>query len=150
MSCRVLISDGNLRGLPAKDAVFVIEYVKDFSPRRAAEAAGYAPDHGYKLLEDEKITNAIRAIINERMEDINIDAEWLLHELVDNHRIARQHGNISASNTALGTLAKHVSIDALAKQKLEIDVTSDRELFERLHRGRKRMKDDDDGEVSFL
>ncbi len=147
----ILMNDELFYGLSAQDATFIIEYVKDFSPRRAAECAGYAPDHGYELLKKEDIITRVRKIIEGRMTDINIDAEWLLHELVDNHRIARQHGNITASNTALGTLAKHVSVDALAKQKLEIDVTSDRELFDRLHRGRKRMMDDDDdGEVSFL
>ena len=81
---------------------------------------------------------------------MNIDAEWLLYELVDNHRIARQHGNISASNTALGTIAKHVTVDALAKQKIEIDDVTDRELLERLQRGRQRMNKTDDEDISFL
>lgn len=116
---RILISDGVLYGLTPKEATFVIEYVKDFSPRRAAEAAGCSPDSGSGILEREKVAFAINMIITERLKDINIDAEWLLHELVDNHRIARQHGNITASNTALGTLAKHVSIDALAKTKMD-------------------------------
>lgn len=147
---RLLITDGVLFGLTPKEATFVIEYMKDFSPRRAAEAAGCMPDSGSEILSRPKVAHAIEMIITERLKDINIDAEWLLHELVDNHRIARQHGNITASNTALGTLAKHVSIDALAKQKVEIDVVSDRELTDRLIRGRKRMNNENDGEVSFL
>ena len=32
--------------LPAKEAMFVVEYIKDCAPRRAAEAAGYAADYG--------------------------------------------------------------------------------------------------------
>ncbi len=146
----ILMNNPLLYGLSAQDATFIVEYVKDFSPRRAAECAGYAPDHGYELLKRDDIIKCVRKIIEGRMTDINIDAEWLLHELVDNHRIARQHGNITASNTALGTLAKHVSVDALAKQKVELDVVSDRELTDRLIRGRKRMNDENDGEVSFL
>ena len=146
---RLLITDGVLYGLTPKEATFVIEYMKDFSPRRAAEASGCSPDSGSEIMKRDKVAKAIEMIITERLKDTGIDAEWLLHELVDNHRIARQHGNITASNTALGTIAKHVSVDALAKTKVELDVTSDRELFERLHRGRKRMTEDD-GDVSFL
>ena len=134
---RMLITDGVLFGLTPKEAIFVIEYMKDFSPRRAAEASGCMPDSGGEILKREKVAFAINKIVTERLTDINIDAEWLLHELVDNHRIARQHGNITASNTSLGTIAKHVSVDALAKQKLEVDVVSDRELTDRLIRGRR-------------
>ena len=133
-----------------KEAIFVAEYVKDFATRRAAEAAGYSPDSGYELLKNERIQNSIRSIVNERLNEMNIDAEWVLYELVDNHQIARQQGNISASNTALNTIAKHVSVDALAKQKIEIDDVSDRELTERLARGRKRMNDESEGDISFL
>jgi phage terminase small subunit len=145
---KIRIDSGHLRGLPVKEATFVIEYVKDFAPRRAAEAAGYTPDHGYELLKDERIQNSVTSIVMERMDDMNIDASWVLYELVDNHRIARQQGNISASNTALVTLAKHIDVDALAKQRIEIDDVSDRELLQRLQDGRKRMNKDD--EVSFI
>ena len=118
--------------LQPKEATFVIEYVKDFAARRASEAAGYAADHGYELLKREGVIESIRGIIEDRLENVGIDAEWLLFELVDNHRIARQQGNISASNTALGTIAKHVTVDALAKQRFEIDDVSDKELTKRL------------------
>lgn len=101
-------------------ATFVTEYVKDFAARRAAEASGYSPDRGHELVENDEIKEAIRSVIAERIVNVGIDAEWLLFELVDNHRIARQQGNINASNTALRTLAQHVSIDALAKQKVDL------------------------------
>lgn len=146
----ILMKDKLFFGFSAQDSTFVIEYVKDFSPRRAAECAGYAPEHGQVLMKRDDIIECIRKIVEERMTEMNIDAEWLLYELVDNHRIARQHGNISASNTALGTIAKHVTVDALAKQRIEIDDVSDRQLTERLMRGRKRMNDENEKEISFL
>ena len=143
-------------GFSAQDATFVIEYVKDFSPRRAAEYAGYAPDHGYELLKRDDIIACIRAIVEERMTEMNIDAEWLLYELVDNHRIARQHGNISASNTALGTIAKHVTVDALAKQKVD-HFSSDGSMTPAPHVSAdiakqilKDLESDLEGEVSFI
>ena len=139
-----------LSGLKPKHANFVIEYVKDFSPRRAAEASGYAPEYGSTLKDKEPIAAAINHILAQRLESSHIDAEWVLMEAVDNHLIARQRGNISASNTSLNLVAKHVFVDAFAAEKVEVN--SDKEVIDRLLRGRKRMKKGDkaEDEVSFL
>jgi phage terminase small subunit len=147
----ITLMNGRLKGITAKKAIWVIEYLKDRSPRRAAEAAGLPPETAYKLLEDPRIAEAISVVIEDQMKDACIDAEWLLYELVDNHKIARQMGNIAASNSALKTLAQHVSIDALAKQRVEVDVVTDKELLERLQDGRRRMNTIEvDAEVSFI
>ena len=138
-----------LAGLKPKEANFVIEYCKDFSPRRAAEASGYAPDSGYEILKREPIAAAIDRILESRLEASNIDAEWVLMEAVDNHMIARQSGNITASNTALNMIAKHVFVDAFAAEKVEVN--SEKEIMERLLRGRKRAAGaQDDDSPSFL
>lgn len=147
------ITVAELTGLKPKEANFVIEYTKDFSPRRAAEASGYQPDTGYQLLHREPIAEAIDKILESRLDASHIDAEWVLMEAVDNHMIARQQGNISASNTALGICAKHKMVDAFAAEKIEVN--SDKEIMDRLLRGRKRLKDKDgtddaDEEVSFF
>lgn len=147
----ITLVNGRLKGITARKAIFIIEYLKDRAPRRAAEAAGYAPDEGWKLLKDPRIIQAVETIIEDQMHEACIDAEWLLYELVDNHRIARQTGNLAASNSALKTLAQHVSIDALAKQKVEVEVVQDKELLQRLQEGRKRMNTiEHDAEVSFI
>ena len=67
-------------------------------------------------------------------------AGWLLMELVDNHVIAKQMGNMAASNTALGLIAKHKMVDAFAAE--EIVVTTTKEIVERIARGRERMNKD--------
>ncbi len=135
--------------LPPKEANFVVEYVKDFAPRRAAEASGYAADTGYSLLQKPEITNAIEYIIQQRLEVNMIDADWLLGEMVDNHLIARQHGNITASNTALNMVGKHKRIDAFAADKIK--VTTDADVIDRLAAARRRMrKPDEDDEPSFM
>jgi hypothetical protein len=145
MVARITVTE--LTGLKPKEALFVVEYVKDCAARRAAEASGYAPDSGYGLLQKDHIMKAIENILAQRLEASHIDAEWVLMEAVDNHRIARQRGNISASNTALTLCAKHVYVDAFAAEKVE--VSSDKEIMERLLRGRKRRNDDNE-EVSFM
>lgn len=137
MAIRITTQD--LVGLSPAHTQFVVEYTKDFAARRAAEASGFAPDYGYRLLEHEDIKQAITAVLKRRQEKSDLDAEWLMWEAVDNHMIARQQGNITASNTALALLAKHKMIDAMATQNIQLDVTTDREKVERLQRGRKRV-----------
>jgi len=137
--------------LPPKKANFVVEYIKDFATRRAAEASGYSPDHGYRLLEDPDINAAIEHIIQQRLEANQIDADWLLTEMVDNHMIARQQGNISASNTALNMVGKHKRVDAFAADKIK--VSTDADVIDRLAAARKRLSgaqqlDPDDAEDS--
>jgi phage terminase small subunit len=149
MPCRITESD--LTGLKSKYINFVIEYCKDFNARRAAQASGFEPDSGYGILKVDEVEKAIQRVLMSRLDASHIDAEWVLMEAVDNHLIARQTGNITASNTALNLVAKHTFVDALAAEKVE--VSSDHEIMERLLRGRKRLnKGDkkDDDTVSFL
>lgn len=119
MPPRLTVKD--LTGLTPKEANFVIEYTKDFAARRAAEASGFAPDSGYALLKKLHIVTAIDDILKRRLDASHIDAEWVLMEAVDNHMIARQQGNISASTTALTLVAKHVMVDAMASDKQDIN-----------------------------
>jgi hypothetical protein len=117
---------------------FVIELSKDFDSRRAAAVSGYSADYGYTLRDDPEIQAALDIIIQYRLEASHITAEWVLMEAVDNHLIARQNGNISASNTALTLIAKHAAVDAFAAERVEI--ASDEAIKERLLRARKRLQ----------
>ncbi|QZI92158.1 putative terminase small subunit [Vibrio phage PS25B.1] len=139
--------------LPPKKANFVVEYIKDFAPRRAAEASGYAADYGYRLLDEPEVSAAIEYIIQQRLEVNMIDADWLLNEMVDNHMIARQQGNITASNTALNMVGKHKRVDAFAADKIK--VSTDADVVDRLVAARRRVSEankppQEDDDVSFL
>jgi hypothetical protein len=145
------ITSGELTGLAPKEANFVIEYCKDFSARRAAEASGYSADHGYTLRDRFDIAAAIERVLAVRLTASHIDAEWLLMEAVDNHLIARQMGKITASNTALNIIGRHKFVDSFAAEKIE--VTDDKQIMERLLRGRKRAADaskKSDDDISFF
>ena len=137
---RITIAD--IIKLPPKKANFVVEYMKDFAPRRAAEAAGFRADHGYKLLDKPEVSAAIEHIIQQRLEETMIDTDWLLYEMVDNHRIARQQGNITASNTALNMVGKHKRVDAFAADKIK--VSTDADVMDRLVAARHRLSRVDD------
>lgn len=130
-----------------------MEYIKDFAPRRAAEASGYSADYGYRLLEEPEVSAAIEYIIQQRLEVNMIDADWLLNEMVDNHMIARQQGNITASNTALNMVGKHKRVDAFAADKIK--VSTDADVVDRLVAARRRVSEankpqQEDDDVSFL
>jgi hypothetical protein len=138
---------------------FVIEFCKDFNAQRAAIASGYAPGTGYELKNRDTINAAIEKVLEGRLEASHIDAEWVLMEAVDNHMLARQMENITASNTALALIAKHTMVDAMASDKLNMNIQGDKAIIERLQRGRMRAHPDDDvedeqpinpDEISFL
>ena len=143
----------DITGLNAQELQFVIEYLKDFSPRRAAEAAGFDPDKGENLKARKYVALAIDKIMANRLESTDITPEWVMMELVDNHQIARQQGKITASTTALGLVAKFAAVDAYAADK--IMTVTDQAVLERLQRAYKRSGTKDpvvvvDEEVSFL
>lgn len=151
---RVTTSLPEMSTLTFQEAQFVVEYTKDWDHSRAAMVAGYSPERGTVLRKDERVQTAINMIMKRRLEDSDIDAEWMLYELVDNHLLARQRGNLSASNTALGLIGKMSLVDAYAEEKVAL--RTDEELVQRLVRGRQRARDraegstDSDEEVTFL
>lgn len=136
MAARLTIE--GMTKLKPNEAVFVIEFIKDFDARRAATCAGYVPDSGYAVRDRPHVQEAIAYHLQRRLNSSDIDAEWVMMELVDNHLIARQNGNITASNTALGLLCKHKVVDAFAADK--IVTTDNKDIMERLLRGRKRLQ----------
>lgn len=142
MSARITI--GELTGLHPRHAAFVVEYLKDFDAGMAAERAGYSRGTGQSLLTTQEIADALSKVVEERLQNVCIDAEWVLLELVDNHILARQQGKLTASNTALRTIAQHASVDAFAAEKVQI--AGDDEIRARLLRGRKHRRGDDEPE----
>ena len=119
MSNTKRIKRSDFKTVSALEASFLVEYLKDRDHRRAAEFVGWSPDEGYKALQLPRIQEALTLWVTNKLDEAGYDAEWLLHELVDNHRIARQQGNITASNKALHMLMQHVDINALAAAKME-------------------------------
>ena len=115
---------------------FAVEFVKDFNQGRAAKDIGKSPSLATKYMQRVTVISCIDLIVQARQENGILNAEWLLHEMLDNHRLARSAGNLTASNTALNLLAKHVSIDAYAALKIDVQ---DNTVVERLQRGRANV-----------
>ena len=143
----------NMTGLDPQHVAWVIEYVKDFKPRRASTVVGWSPDGAYAVRDKPEVQAAVYRILQHRLDDSHIDAAWALSEAADNHYLAREAGNISASNTALGLVMKHRAVNAFAAD--EVHIATSQEITDRLARGRKRMNQqnqstDDAEEVSFF
>ena len=98
--------------LSYKEMNFVIEYSKDFDAARAAMMSGYKRSDSTNLMGLPRIVRALDAILTDRLEASDIDANWVLMEAVDNHRLARAKGNLPASNAALMIIAKHKAVGA--------------------------------------
>ena len=148
----------NIHQLEPKQKLFVLEYLKDYDTERACTASGVPYATAQHWLYDDHPNNtaimiraAIDAVMEQRIANSHIDAEYVLYELLDNHRLARQKGNISASNNALNIIAKLASVDAFAAEKVQIEGSE--EVAARLQRARKRMNNEQSPPqkpVSFL
>lgn len=114
--------------------IFVIEYLKDYNSGRACIVAGYSPGDADDLLADPEISKVIVKALDGRMELANIDAAWIMQQLIENHYLARQDGKYQTSNQAIIALGKLAGVDAFAAQKIEL--STDKELAERLERAR--------------
>lgn len=127
-----------------KKQIFITEYLRDMNASRAAVAAGYDSDEGFKLKADKEIDDVVCELIQHEIISSIPNSEWVKHQLVENHKIARQMGNMPASNKALELLGKHADIDAFAAQKVQVQ--GDDVLIERLNRKIKPST----GEIDFL
>ena len=133
---RITIKDLTGLDLTFAEMLFIVEYQKDNDARRAAKVAGYAPDEGLSIREKPEVRKALLYLLESRLDKVEIDAEWVLREAVDNHHISRQKGNMSASNKALDLIARHAAVDAMSAEKVTVNTSE--EIRARLQRGRER------------
>ena len=98
--------------LTAKQELFVKEYLIDLNATQAAIRAGYKEDNAYATgaenLRKPQIAEAIQELKNKRSKKTTITAEWVVEQLKQNHKLAREVGEIAQSNRALELLGKHV------------------------------------------
>jgi hypothetical protein len=106
-------------GLSRQEMLFTIELLKDMNPIRAGQACGIDPDEAMRMSNKKAIKDRCEAILVQRLDEAEINVDWLLDELKDNHTLARQQGNLTASNKALETIGKLAPVDAFASNKVE-------------------------------
>lgn len=107
--------------LTAKQQRFVEEYMVDLNATQAAIRAGYSEKTAHAIGQENLRKPTIAEEVKKRQEKLGekaeITAEWVLMELVENHKMAREIGEIPASNKALELIGKH---KGMFKDKLEL------------------------------
>lgn len=100
--------------LTPKQQRFVEEYVLDLNATQAAIRAGYSANHadvqGPRILGYAGVKAAIDAALAKRTERTGLTADWVLDQLRENARIAREAGDIAPANRALELLGKHIGM----------------------------------------
>lgn len=109
--------------LTLKQQLFCLEYVKDGNGTQAAVRAGYSEDTA-RVIASENLTKPaiaeqIARLKRDRQEKIQVDAEWLLRELVVQYHKAADGDREAAALKALDLIGKHCDVGAF-KDRLEI------------------------------
>ncbi|KKO51142.1 terminase small subunit [Paenibacillus sp. DMB20] len=117
--------------LTAKQELFVQEYLKDLNATQAAIRAGYsektAAETGYENLRKPQIAAEIEKRQQKIGEKNEITVEWILEEMKDTYRQAKEMGELSAANKSLEMLGRY---KGMFNFKLKVDATVTKKLEE--------------------
>jgi len=112
-----------------KQERFVQEYLVDLNATKAAERAGYSPktclQQGPRLLGNVGVAEAIKAGLAKRAKKLEINAQWVLDRLIENHQLALEQvrPDLSAANKSLELVGRHLAMFT-DKQEVSADVTT--------------------------
>jgi phage terminase small subunit len=117
--------------LRAKQELFVQEYLKDLNATQAAIRAGYSEKTAYSIGQENLKKPEIAAEIEKRQgkigEDNGITVEWILSEMKDTYKQAKELGEMSAANKSLEMLGRY---KGMFNDKLKVDATVTKKLEE--------------------
>ncbi|MNE91226.1 Terminase small subunit [compost metagenome] len=117
--------------LTAKQELFVQEYLKDLNATQAAIRAGYSPntasETGYENLRKPQIAAEIEKRQAKIGADNEITVEWILGEIKDTYKQAKEIGGLNTANKSLEMLGRYKGI---FNDKLKVDATVTKKLEE--------------------
>lgn len=117
--------------LTAKQELFVQEYLKDLNATQAAIRAGYssntASETGYENLRKPQIAAEIEKRQAKIGADNEITVEWILGEIKDTYKQAKEIGELNTANKSLEMLGRYKGI---FNDKLKVDATVTKKLEE--------------------
>ncbi len=118
-----------MSNLEPKMKRFVDEYIIDNNATQAAIRAGYSPktakEQGARLLTKVHVKEALEAKKHRLAIKAEVSAEWVLRELIDNAKIAKETGDLNPANKALELIGKHLG---MFTDKVKMDTTVNGEL----------------------
>lgn len=123
--------------LPLAESHFVLEYLKDFDIHRTAVVCGLTPEEAFDLrIRPDVLTEVVR-LQQDTLTVKEITADWLSQELYELLNMCKQTGKLTTAHQVLKTIGSLGRVDAYAAEKVELK--SDRDVVERLMRGRSRV-----------
>lgn len=127
--------------LNTKQKLFVAEYLVDLNATQAAIRAGYskhtAMEQGCRLLKHPGVSAALAVAMEKRVEQVEIDAAWVLKRAVELHDAAMIEKAFAAAKGALELVGKHIDVQAFKDRvehggRVEYTNMSDEELDARI------------------
>lgn len=123
----------NKKGLTQKQQDFVYEYLKSGNATDAAIKAGYSEKTSYSIGQENLNKPVIAEEINKRRSEVvkkhNIDVDWIVTQLKENHELAREFGEISNSNKAIELIGKTKIVSAFEKEvQAEVNLHQSRDV----------------------
>ena len=91
---------------------FAQELAKGKSQSEAYQDAGYEPSepNASRLTRNDKVKSRVAELQERAAASVCVSREWVLEQLVENARLAKQAGDISPSNQALNLIGKELGM----------------------------------------
>ena len=117
-----------LRGMTAKQTLFVQEYLVDLNATQAAIRAGYKPKNAFQTgaenLKKPKIAELVQEALAERAERTGVTQDMVIEGLLKEAKLYDEDASHGARVTAWTNLGKHLG---MFKDKLEVSGKVDHE-----------------------
>jgi hypothetical protein len=106
----------------ARHERFAQELAKGKSATEAYAAAGYAPNQpsASRLLSNVMVQERVAELKERAAANVSLSREWVLEQLIDNVKQAKEAGDLSPANKALEMLGKELGMFVDRKQ-IDID-----------------------------
>jgi phage terminase small subunit len=116
-----------MMALTDKQKKFADEYLIDMNATAAYLRAGYkcseaaARSSASDLLTNPNISEYIESKQKKLEIKTEVTAEWVIKEFIENHKLARDIGELSASNKALESIGRHLG---MFNDKMRVDANN--------------------------
>jgi phage terminase small subunit len=104
---------------------FAQALAQGMSAAEAYVSAGYAANDGnaIRLKGNERVQARVRELLDRAATNVSLSREWVLEQLIDNARRAKENGDISPANRALELLGKELGMFVDRSENLNQNVS---------------------------
>lgn len=94
----------------ARHELFAQELAKGLSASDACRAVGIDPRNSTRMMKNDEIAARLAELQERAVTSVLLSREWVLEQLVDNAKQAKQAGDFGPSNQALNLLGKELGM----------------------------------------